>query len=341
MFILQRKKLSSLAAAALVACATAVSAAPASAATSIHGAGSTLVAPIEASWATAFQAKTGITVNYDAVGSGTGITEIISRIVDFGASDAPMTSSQFSACGGCTMIPWGLSATGVGYHLSGVHKLQLSGSVIAKIYLGQITRWNDPAIAKLNKGRHLPNVAITPVYRTDGSGDTYAFTNFLSKVNGTFRSRIGRGTQVSFPRGVGGKGNSGVTAQLESVNGSIAYIAVSYLIARRLPAVKVENAAGNFEYPNLKNIINAASTVHGVPSNNIVDITNPSRRAKIAYPISTFTYAIVPNNAASAVKQFVKFAISSAGQSFAEGLDFAPLPSAVASAAARAVNAIH
>ncbi|HTU96018.1 MAG TPA: phosphate ABC transporter substrate-binding protein PstS, partial [Solirubrobacteraceae bacterium] len=179
----------------------------------LNGAGSTLVAPLEAEWAAAFNSRTGNTVNYNPVGSGTGIADITSRTVDFGASDAPLTPSQAGSCNGCVEIPWALSATGVGYNVPGAgKKLHLTGTLLAQIYLGNITTWNNPAIQKVNKGVHLPNLKITPVFRSDGSGDTYAFTNYLSQVNSTWRSKVGLGTAVSFPTGASGKGNSGVTA---------------------------------------------------------------------------------------------------------------------------------
>jgi len=329
---------------ALGACAVgALMVTPASAmAATIAGAGSTLVAPLEAEWANTWDGQTGNTVTYNAVGSGTGIKDISSRLVDFGASDAPLTPTQAASCHGCLMVPWALSATGVGYHLSGVRKLRLSGPVIAGIYLGQITNWSDARIRALNHGARLPNLAITPVFRSDGSGDTYAFTDYLSRVSGTWRTRVGFATTVSFPKGVGGSGNSGVTSVLESTNGSIAYIAVSYLIAHQLPAAAIKNAAGRYEYPNLANIENAAQTVKHVPGNNELHIVNPPKRAKIAYPISTFTYAIVPASApqGALLKQFITFAIGRKGQSFGPALDFAPLPKVVLTAAKKAVGSL-
>ncbi len=330
-------------AAALALSASAGMTASASAASgTLNGAGSTLVAPLEAAWASAFQNRTGNTVNYQAVGSGTGITDISQGLVDFGASDAPLSPTQAAGCSGCVQIPWALSATGVGYHIDGVgKKLNVTGSILAKIYLKQITNWSDPAIKKANPGVRLPNLAITPIFRSDGSGDTYAFTNYLSDVSGAFKSQVGYATSVQFPTGVGQKGNSGVTAALESTNGGIAYIAVSYLIAHSIPAVAVKNAAGKYEYPNLKNIESAAQTVKGVPGNNELHIVNPPKSAKIAYPISTFTYAIVPHGAKQAglLKQFIKYALSG-GQHFGAALDFAPLPKVVAKAAAKAVNSL-
>jgi phosphate transport system substrate-binding protein len=319
------------------ACFTAAASA---ATTTLNGAGSTLVAPLEAEWASSFASKTGITVNYNAVGSGTGITDISQGTVDFGASDAPLNPTQAAGCHSCIQIPWALSATGVGYNVPGVgHKLRLTGPVLASIYLGQITNWNSPQITRLNKGVHLRNMKITPVFRSDGSGDTYAFTNYLTDVSRTWAGRVSYGTSVSFPSGVSGKGNSGVTAVLEATPGSIAYIAVSYLISHSLPAVAIQNAAGRYEYPNLANIENAAQTVKHVSSNNALHIVDPPKSAKIAYPISTFTYVIAPTTAPNgpALQQFIKYALGP-GQSFGENLDFAPLPKIVKNADNASVN---
>ena len=188
----------------------------------------------------------------------------------------------------------------------------------------------------MNKDVHLPNLKITPVFRSDGSGDTYAFTNYLSEISSTWKNKVGFATTVSFPAGVGGNGNSGVTAVPRVANGSIAYIAVSYLIAHSLPAAAIQNRAGRFEYPNLVNIENAAKTVKHVPGNNELHIVNPPKSAKIAYPISTFTYAIVPASApqGALLKQFITYAIGP-GQSFGPALDFAPIPKVVLNAAKR------
>jgi phosphate transport system substrate-binding protein len=338
----QRTKLLTLSVAALAVAASAGFTASASAdTTALNGAGSTLVAPLEAEWASAFASKTGITVNYNAVGSGTGIQDISQGTVDFGASDAPLSTTQAAGCHSCIQIPWALSATGVGYNVKGVgHKLRLTGPVLAGIYLGQITNWNDARIKSLNPGVNLPNLKITPVFRSDGSGDTYAFTDYLSRISSAWSSKVGpAATSVQFPAGVSGKGNSGVTADLEATNGSIAYIAVSYLIAHHLPAVAIKNAAGKYEYPNLSNIENAAGVVKHVPSDNALHIVNPPKSAKIAYPISTFTYVIAPTTApnGAALKQFIRYALG-AGQSFGQNLDFAPLPKIVKKAANAAVG---
>ena len=275
-----------------------------------------------AEWAQAFQGRTGNTVTYNPVGSGQGISDISHRLVDFAGSDAPLTPTQAAGCNGCYQIPWALSAVGVGYHVNGVgHKLRLTGPVVAAIYLGQITQWNDPRIKALNPGVHLPALKITPLFRSDGSGTTYAFTNYLSDISSTWRSKVGFATSVSFPTGVGGKGNAGVTAILESTNGSIAYAEVAYLVAHALPAAAIKNAAGRYEYPNLNNIESAARTIHHVPASNEMHIVNPPRSAKIAYPISTFTYAIVPAAAPKGglIKQFVNYVLGK-GQAFGPGV---------------------
>jgi phosphate transport system substrate-binding protein len=337
------KRFASFSCAALLAGAVFGVTAAAASAAQLSGAGSTLVAPIEAEWATAWANSTGNPApTYAPVGSGTGIKDVSSRLVDFGASDAPLTGAQASGCGGCVQIPWALSATGVGFHINGLRKLHLTGAVIASIYLGQITHWNDRRITSLNKGVRLPNLRITPFHRHDGSGDTYAFTDYEARVSGSFKHSVGTGTSVGWPTQAAAQGKSGMVTALEGTNGSIAYVAVSYLIAHQLPAVAIKNAAGNYEYPNLNNIENAARTVKHVPSSNELHIVNPPRSASIAYPISTFTYVIVPTSApqASALKQWILYAMGP-GQSFGPGLDFAPIPRVVLNAGKATLGNVH
>ena len=314
---------------------------PAFASATLNGAGSTLVAPLMANWVSGFESSTGTAVKYNPVGSGEGIKQIGARTVDFGASDAPMTPEQAGECGGCVTIPWALSATGVGFNVPGVSKLNLSGTVLAEIYLGKIKKWNDPKIAKLNPKAKLPSLTITPIYRSDGSGDTYAFSNYLAKISPTWRSQAGVGTTVGFKAGVGAKGNTGVTSALKT-EGAIAYVAVAYLIGGGFHAAAMENAAGNFALPNLSNIEEAASVVKTARPNSAVSIVAPPKSAKRAYPISTFTYAIVPTSApqADALKEFITYAIGSKGQAFGAALDFAPLPPVVLAAAQKAVSSL-
>jgi phosphate transport system substrate-binding protein len=298
----------------------------------LSGAGSTLVAPLVAEWATEFQVFYGDQITFDGVGSQVGINEISSGTVDFAATDSPLTSTQVSSCTGCVQIPWTLTGIGIGYHVLSVgNTLRLSGKVVAEIYLGQLTNWNDPQIKALNPGASLPSLKITPVY-ANASGDTYDFTTYLSRVSSSWRSRIGAGNTVSFPTGISANGNAGLTALLESTNGAIAYVGASYLISHRLPAAAIQNAAGRYEYPNLTNIKSAASTVHSVPAGNAIQIVDPPRSAKAAYPISTFSYAIVSRTAGaarrSALKDWLTYC-TGPGQSFGQNLDFAPIPSVV------------
>ena len=307
----------------------------------LTGAGSTLVAPLMNNWINGFEIKEGIPVKYGAVGSGAGISQITARTVDFGASDAPLTPEQASACNGCVQVPWALSATGVGFNIPGVKKINLSGPILAGIYFGKITKWNDAKIKKINPGVKLPGLTITPVFRSDGSGDTYAFTNYLSKISSAWKSEVGFATSVGFKAGVGAKGNSGVTGTVTKTPGAIGYISASYLIAAGLGAAAIQNNAGNFELPNLKNIESAASTVKSVPSSNAISIVDPPKKATTAYPISTFTYAIVPHNAPQKgfLQQFINYAITK-GQAYGAALDFAPLPKVVLSAAQKAVSSL-
>jgi phosphate transport system substrate-binding protein len=317
--------------------AAAASAAP------LAGAGSTLVAPIEAEWAAAWAQSTGNPQpTYQAVGSGAGLTDISHGLVDFGASDAPLSAST-TPCNGCFEIPWALSATGVSWNVPGIHSLRLSGPVLAAIYLGQITNWSDHRITSLNKGEHFPNLAITPFHRADGSGDSYAFTDYLSSVNGQWKNQIGRATKPAFPVGPGATGNAGMVSSLQATSGGIAYVAVSYLIAHKMGAASIKNQAGRYEVPNLRNIANAASTGHEA-ANGEIHIVNPPRRAKIAYPISTFTYCILqpsdPLGQGALLQQFVRYALGP-GQAFGPALDFVPLPNGIKARDEAAANNIH
>jgi phosphate transport system substrate-binding protein len=309
----------------------------------LTGAGSTLVQPLETFWASDFQSKYGDSVKYSGVGSGAGIAQVTARTVDFGASDAPLTAAQAAACNSCIQIPWALTATGVAYNIAGFHGLQLTGPVLAEIFLGKITTWNAPAIAKLNKGKTLPSLKITPVFRSDGSGDTYAFTDYLSRVSKPWKSAIGgASTAVTFPAGVGGKGNAGVTAVVSSTAGAIGYISASYIIAHGLQAASLQNAAGKYEFPNLGPIEAAAAIVKSVPANNELHIVNPPKSDKHAYPLATFTYAIIPRTAPQkgGLASWVYYAMT-AGQKFGATLDFAPIPKVVVAAGLKSVKELQ
>jgi phosphate transport system substrate-binding protein len=306
------------------------------------GAGSTLIAPLMAQWTNDFGNRDNIGVTYGAVGSGAGIAQITARTVDFGASDAPLSAAQARACNGCVQIPWALSATGVAFNLPGVPNtkiVRLTGPILASIYTGQITMWNAPQITKINPHISLPALKITPVYRSDGSGDTYAFTNYLSDISSSWRSSVGFGTAVSFPSGVGGKGNAGVTAIVSSTPGAIGYISASYIIAaRNLQAAAIENAAGKYELPNLSNIEDAASEIKTVPASNELHIVDPKAKYTTAYPISTFTYVIVPQVTPNAknLSKFIEYALTT-GAAFGPQLDFPAVPKVVRTAAFKTV----
>ncbi len=308
-------------------------------ATTLIGAGSTLVAPLVQTWSPTYEQTYKVAVTYGAIGSGGGIEQITARTVNFGASDAPLTPSQATACKSCLEIPWALAATAIAYHVKGVpNNLKLTGPVLADMFTGKITTWNDPAIKKLNPGVSLPATKVVPIHRTDGSGDTFAFTNYLSKVSPSFKSKIGNATTVSWPGGQGAKGNSGVGGVLQSTNGSIAYIALAYVVANKFDYADVQNAAGKYVAPSVASISAAAKAVTTIPAGGTagISLTDPPKSAAAAYPISTFTYVLVPTKSSSAavatgLKKFIGWAITT-GQADGAKLDFAPLPAAVVKA---------
>ncbi|HSS04110.1 MAG TPA: phosphate ABC transporter substrate-binding protein PstS [Solirubrobacterales bacterium] len=306
------------------------------------GAGSTLVAPLMSKWQSDYASKSEETVTYGAIGSGGGIDQITSRTVDFGASDAPLTEEQFEEADGVTQIPWALSGTVPAYNVSGAPSdLKLSGEVLADIYLGKVTQWDDPAIAKLNPGASLPSTKITPVYRSDGSGDTFAFTNYLSTVSPEFNSKVGTSTTVKFPTGVGAEKNDGVSAAISQTDGAIGYVGLAYALSNELSMPLVENSAGNFPEPGVESVEAAADAVTKIGPNNEISLADLPPSAKDAYPISTYTYVIVPLEAekADALKKFITYAIGP-GQEFGPDLDFAPLPKQVVAADKKAIAKI-
>jgi phosphate transport system substrate-binding protein len=310
---------------------------------SLTGAGSSLLAPLVSSWAAHYQKRTGVEVGYSSAGSGAGIQAIIIGEVDFGASEAPLSADQKRAAEGVLQIPWGLTATVLAYNTKGVARgLKLSGPVIADIFLGKITRWDDPSIAHLNPGVALPATDITPVFRSDSSGDTYALTEYLSKVSAEWKQKVGTSAQVDFPAGVGSRGNSGVAGTITRQDGSIGYVALSYATVHDLGFASVENAAGNFPVAGIPSIEAAGKTVTSLPPDNSVSITNPPASAANAYPISTFTYALVPERApkASTLKSFLTYAIDD-GQALGKQFQFAPLPEVVVADDRGTIAKIH
>ena len=328
---------------------SAAGAAPAKRMTTLNGAGSSLVAPALAIWGPAYAKAAGVEVNYSSVGSGAGIAAITAKTVDFGASDAPFTPDQASACGDCVQIPWALSATVPTYNIPGLHsgQLKLDGTTLAKIFLGQITNWNDPAIKKLNPGTSLPNLKITTVHRSDGSGDTYAFTDYLSHVSSQWSTQVGNATSVSWPGGVGGAKNPGVAAIIASTPGAIGYISVAYVKQNHLDWTRMKNAAGNFVLASAPDIEAAAQSVTSVPADNKMSIVDPPKSAKYknAWPLSTFTYVMVHTTTpqAQALRKFIFWALTPKAQHLINNsfLVFAPIPKVVLSAAERTLNKVH
>jgi phosphate transport system substrate-binding protein len=308
------------------------------------GAGSTFVAPLVSQWASDYPSKTGVNIVYQPIGSGGGIQAITNRTVDFGASDAPLSPDQSSACNGCTQIPWALGGTSIMVNVkTNAHApLKISGPVLASIYLGQITTWNAPAIQKLNPGISLPNEKIVPVYRSDGSGTSYNFTDYLSSVSGTWKSKVGFSTQPAFPVGVGGKGSSGVAGVVKNTEGAIGYADIAYAVTNHIPVMAVKNAAGKFLTPGEKSIAAAAAAITKVPASGEMHIANPSKAYLAAYPICTFTYVIIPlkTSKAAALKKFIFYALTT-GQQFGIKLRYVPIPKVVLVYSEKVLAKIH
>jgi phosphate transport system substrate-binding protein len=335
--------IAALAVAALVATTAALAGGSAGKDDTLSGAGATFPFPLISQWQKDYESKTGVKINYNPIGSGGGIAAITARTVDFGASDAPLTPDQFSACKGCVQIPWVLSATSVIYNLPGVpNNLKLTGPIIANIYLGNITKWNDPAITKINPGANLPDTKITPVWRSDGSGTTYNFTDYLSAVSPQAKSKIGNSTQVNWPVGVGGRGSSGLAGVVKNTVGGIGYVDIAYALANKIQFARVLNRAGKYVTPGLRGIAAAGKQVTKVPPTNEMHIVNPTKGDPLAYPICTFSYVILPTNSskAAALRRFVFYALT-AGQKLGPKLLFVPIPKPVLVASEKTLKKVQ
>jgi len=336
------KRISLVAVAAIALAAWTGLAAASAKKASLTGAGSTFVAPLVTQWIQHYGAAT---ITYSGAGSGAGIAAISGRQVDFGASDAPMTPDQFSGCHGCVQIPWAFSATSIPYNVSGIgYGLKLTGPILANIYLGHIKKWNDKRIKAINKGVNLPNQNIVPIYRSDASGTSFNFTDYLSKVSNEWKSKIGKGTQPSFPTGVGARGSSGVAAKLGTTPGGITYVDVAYAYKNHYRIAKIQNRAGKFVLPSVKSLKAVAERVTKVPKNNAVSVVDPPKSVAKGYSICTFTWVIVPlqTSKAADLKQFVDWAVTK-GQKYGlqPGLLFLPLPKVVVKAARKTLARLH
>jgi phosphate transport system substrate-binding protein len=311
----------------------------------LTGAGSSFVSPLVSLWSADYASKTGTQIAYSPVGSGAGIAAITARQVDFGATDAPLSPDQFKACNGCVQIPWALSATSIIYNLSGVpNNLRITGQVLARIYLGQITKWDDPAIKSLNPKVSLPSTSITPVYRSDNSGTSYNFTDYLSAVSPAWKGKIGIGVNANWPAGQGGRGSAGVSGVVSNTQGAIGYVDVAFALKNHLKFMSVRNASGVYATPGLRGINAAAATVKRVPTTNELHIVNPPKGDRLAYPICTFTYVVLPTKSEKAadLRKFVFYAVNpTQGQKLGPKLLFAPLPTVVLVASERTLKRIQ
>jgi len=331
-----------VAAAATVGSATAASAKHQD--TNISGAGSSFVFPLVSKWIPALGTAYGYNVSYSPIGSGGGIAAVTARTVDFGASDAPLSSDQMTACKGCVQVPWALSATSTPFNLPGLNCiLGLTGPILANIYLGNITMWNDSAITKINPKCSLPNTKITPVYRSDNSGTSYNFTDYLSAVSSTWKSKYGPGVNQQWPAGVGAKGSSGVAGVISKTVGAIGYVDVAYAKNNHLRFASILNASGKYATPGLRGIKAAADTLpKKITGDGSLSIVNPPKGNPLAYPISTFTYVIVPTNSSkgAALRKMVYWAVTR-GQSYGPALLFQPLPISVQAFAFKQIKQIQ
>ncbi len=297
----------------------------------VTGAGATFPAPLYAKWADAYNKATGVRVNYPSVGSGAGLRQIRGKTVDFGASDMPLTDEEL-AKDGLVQFPTVIGGVVPVVNIAGIQpgQLKLSGQVLGDIYLGKITKWNEPAIASLNPGVKLPDAAIAVVRRADGSGTSFIFTNYLSKVNPEWKTKVGEGTAVNWPTGAGGKGNEGVSAFVQRLPNSIGYVEYAYAKQNKMSHVLLKNVAGNFVAPDDTTFKAAAAGADWAKSFYQVLTEQPG---KDSWPITGATFIMMhkvqdkPVNAANALK-FFDWAYAN-GDKMAEELDYVPLPASV------------
>ncbi len=316
----------------------------------ISGAGSTFAAPVYQQWASS---QSGLTVNYQAVGSGAGITSLESKTVDFGASDPPLKSADEATIAKngspAVQVPMFLGAITVSYNLPGVKTgLKLDGNTIADIYLGKVKSWNDPEIAALNPGITLPSTAVTVIHRSDSSGTTAGFTGFLAAVDPEFKSKVGEGKDVQWPTGTGAKGNAGVAGAVQQTAGAVGYVEQAYALQHNFTYASVKNAAGQFVAPTLASTSAAAQGVT-VPANLGFAIKNPA--GATAYPITSQTFIVVNKDlckagtpggeaASKGVVSFLDYGLGQ-GQSILSQADYAALPAAILAKAKEAVAGLQ
>lgn len=299
----------------------------------VTGAGSTFVYPVLAKWSAEYARINQVQVNYQSIGSGAGIAQIKAGTVDFGASDAPLSPADLRAAG-LAQFPIIVGGIVPVVNLQGVQAgaLRLTGPVLADIYLGRIRKWNDPVLVKLNPDLKLPDANIYVVHRSDGSGTTYNFVDFLAKVSPDWKQKVGVGTAVAWPTGVGGKGNEGVAAYVERIKGAIGYVEYAYVVQNKMTYALVRNAAGEFPAPGIAAFQAAAASADWTSVQDF-DLVMTDAPGKGAYPIAASTFVLMhttPKNApaAKAALGFFTWALEH-GQSLAESLDYVPLPPAL------------
>jgi len=294
----------------------------------INGAGATFPFPIYSKWFSEYnKAHPEVRINYQSIGSGGGIKQITERTVDFGASDAPMSNEEMQKASGIQHIPTVMGAVVVIYNAPGIQELKLTPQSLSAIFLGRISKWNDPALARDNPSAKLPDLAITVAHRSDGSGTTAVFTDYLAKVSPEWKAGPGAGKSVNWPAGLGGKGNEGVTGLVKQTEGAIGYVELAYASQNKLPMADLKNQAGEFARPSLQSVSAAAESVQ-MPDDYRVSITDSP--GKGVWPISAFTYLLVykdqPDGAkGDALLKFIWWAVHD-GQKTAASLDYAPLP---------------
>ena len=311
---------------------------PLAAQTSLTGAGATFPAPIYQKWFNNYQSVGNVQINYQPNGSGGGIKAVTEGTVDFGASDMPLTDDQLKGFKDkhgfrVLLFPTVIGADVPTYNVPGVtQELNFTPEALAGIFLGKITTWNDPAIARANPGVKLPGDKIVVVHRSEGSGTTFCWTDYLSKVSPEWKSKVGKNVSVNWPTGIGGKGNDGVAGLIKQQKGALGYVELVYAVQSHLPYGKVKNQGGQFVKADLQSVTAAAASVKAMPADFRVSITDAPGAG--AYPISTFTWLLVPEKISDDAKRkaitgFLKWAITT-GQGSVEKLDYAKLPRAVA-----------
>jgi phosphate transport system substrate-binding protein len=323
-----------------------VLAAPVFGQTTLNGAGATFPNPMYQKWFSEYhKAHPDIQFNYQSIGSGGGIRQVLAQTVDFGASDGPMTDEQLSQAKTKILhIPTVMGAVVPAYNVPGVSgELKFTPEALSGIFLGKITTWNDPAIAKANPGVTLPAQSIIVIHRSDGSGTTYIFTDYLSKVSSEWQNGPGKGTSVKWPVGLGGKGNEGVAGMIRQMQGGIGYIELIYAVQNKIDYGSVKNAAGTFVKASLDSVTAAAASAKSMPSDFRVSITNAP--GKDAYPISSFTWLLIPEKSKESAKgkilaDFLTWMVDD-GQKMTADLTYAPLPGNVAEKVKGAIKMVQ